>query len=190
MTLAFWRWKLIFLKRSIRPHFWIIAAWPTQCSFHLAAIANWKSWKSVEECIFKCHLYVFSCIVLVKFQFLIMCFILCEHHRQVVLDVLDSEGFSLNDVDEDFEQQIVRRLYHGDQKKVCCVQHVDFLTTWFDCSHFLRRTESTSGQWDRNFIREMVVDAVNTWLSKATPETRSALMKWGEAGLNNQSLWS
>jgi len=27
----------------------------------------------------------------------------------------------------------------------------------------------------------MVVDAVNTWLSKATPEMRSALMKWGEA---------
>lgn len=52
-----------------------------------------------------------------------MCFILFEHHRQAVLDVLDSEGFSLDDMDEDFEQQIVHRLYHGSEK-MCVVFNV------------------------------------------------------------------
>lgn len=64
-----------------------------------------------------------------------MCFILCEHHRQAVLDVLDSEGFSLDDVDEDFEQQIVRKLYRGTKGVLCSTcrlcRHVDNLIRSF-----------------------------------------------------------
>lgn len=70
-----------------------------------------------------------------------MCFILCEHHRQAVLDVLDSEGFSLDDVDEDFEQQIVRKLYHGGTKGVLCstCRHVDNLMRSFQYSEADRK---------------------------------------------------
>ncbi|CAL1135370.1 unnamed protein product, partial [Cladocopium goreaui] len=75
-----------------------------------------------------------------------------EEVHQAVLEAQEILGSGLEDL-ESFEEQIVQRL----------------------------RTETVDHERKRSVIREMVMEALTAWLKNATPETKKALMTWGQA---------
>lgn len=74
-----------------------------------------------------------------------------EEVHQAVLEAQEILGSGLEDL-ESFEEQIVQRL----------------------------RTETVDHERKRSVIREMVMEALTAWLKNATPETKKALMTWGQ----------